>query len=113
MSNSEILEEVRQSGGLEASMNNSIISPIQPSNADDFQLVFNSFGPNQIMYYSYGLTVTVQVQFDSKAPLLISLTPGRWKTVPTPPGTKAINASISGVPSLTPGKSKYALVVTF
>lgn len=113
MSNSEILAELKQSAGVDATMNNTVVSPVTATSWDDFQLVFNSFRPQKIMYYSYGLSVTLAVQFDNQQPIQFNLAPGGLKTIPTPPGVQSINASIVSAPSLAPGKTKYAVCVTF
>lgn len=113
MSQSEILAELKQSAGTDATMNNTVVSPVTATSWDDFQLVFNSFRPSKIMYYSYGLTVTLAVQFDNQQPINVNLTPGGFKTMPTPPGVQSISASIISAPSFAPSRSRYAVCVTF
>jgi len=114
MSSSQIIDQMKQDVGASAILNNTIVAPVRNAgDAGDFQLTFNSYIPQQIQYYSYGVTVTLSVQFDSSSAVQVPLTPGAWKILNTPPGTKAINAKINGAATLLPDKTRYGVCVTF
>jgi hypothetical protein len=114
MSSSEIIAQMKQDVGASAILNNTIVAPVRNAgDAGDFQVTFNSYIPKQVQYYSYGVTVTLSVQFDNSPAVQIPLTPGGYKILNTPSGTKAINASIIGAPTLLPGKNRYGVCVTF
>lgn len=114
MSSSEIISQMKQDVGASASMNNTIVAPVRnQGDAGEFQLTFNSAIPPQIMFYSYGLTATVSVQFGSSPAQSVPLTPGGYKILNVPAGTPSINAGITGNVSLLPGKTRYGLCTTF
>jgi hypothetical protein len=69
-------------------MVNSVIAPVTATIWDDFQLVFNAFSPAQIMYFSYGLTVTVVVQFDNQQLINVNLTANSRQSIECQQGRK-------------------------
>lgn len=114
MSASQIVSQMKQDVGAAAILNNSIIAPItNATDAGNWQVILNSYIPKQIQFYSYGLTVTVSVQFGTSPALQIPLAPGGYRIVPVPSGTTAINAEIVGNPTLQPQKTVYAVCVSF
>ena len=95
----DVRAQLEKDGILTATLNNSILSPFDGTGQNLYLLTFHSFIPSEIMFYSYGATVTIQVEYiytagGTPTKTKFTLTAGQSNPQTTPPGVKRINADV-------------------
>ncbi len=78
---------LQNDGAITTTLNNSILSATDPENL--YMLTFHSYFPPQVMFYSYGTTVTIEIEFnqDKNTKSSFTLKAGESKNIPIPEGT--------------------------
>jgi hypothetical protein len=106
----DLMKMVKECEGYSASMNNSIMAALDPSNPT-YLLTFHSFFPPKVMFYSYGANFTIKVSFNGGPSTPYPLTPNGHKTLAIPPGTTNFDVETSNITIVNPSFS--GIVVTF
>lgn len=103
----DLITKLQNDGALTATLNNSIMAGADPNNL--YFLTFHSYFPHQVMFYSYGTTVTIQVEIDGVKLAPFTLIAGGYKIISIPTGTKHFNAQAT---SVVVTKADYAYICT-
>jgi len=106
----EVMKMVRACEGYSSSMNNSILSALNPTDPT-YLLTFHSFFPPKVMFYSYGANFTIKVSFNGGPSTPYALTPGSHKTLAIPQGTQTFNVETADITIVNPSFS--GIVATF
>jgi hypothetical protein len=95
----DVRAQLEKDGILTATLSNSILSPFDGTGTNLYLLTFHTFIPSEIQFYSYGATVTIQVEYiytagGTPTETKFTLTAGQYQIKTTPPGVKRINAAV-------------------
>ncbi len=111
----DAIEAMKAAAPDAAVMRNTIRSPLTGTPDDEnWQAVFNGNIPPKIMFYSYGAKFTVRAELTvngQKQGYMHPFTPNDYDVLDIPPGTTAMNASVSNVSIEKPDTA--SVLVTF
>ena len=104
----DLKNALQSDGAINATLRNSIMSASDPSNL--YMLTFHSYFPAQVLFYSYGTTVTLEVEFNNNGkPTSFTLKAGESKIISIPTGTTQFDANAT---SIIVTKPDYAYICT-
>lgn len=101
--------QLAEDGVINATMNNIVLSPVDASGKNQYMFTLNSYFPQKVMIYSYGLNVTISVDFNNlNKPTFYEMSPGTGQTIQIPAGTTQFYAESTKVEVINPNMAYIA-----
>lgn len=107
----EIIQAMRDEGHIDATLVNTVSSPLGSASDDMFAVRFATYMPAQVQFSTYQASLTVLVSIDggTAAHYPVKPSPAAGVTVNVPPGTKHFYATVKDV---SVSDASYAMIVT-